>query len=122
VGTLVVDTDDFFMGKFILSKRGFDMALVGTIDLLRNRIVGNFGNVSMAVTAFDISVNAVIIKKFIDIIIPALAVSIDSSHRSVFMAHEAVIFISRFGGGSGQKKQAYDSHQNRWEDIGPSYC
>ena len=102
VGAVVVNADDFFVGKFILRKRGLDMALVGTTDLLRNRIVWDFGNVSMAVTAFDTSVNTMIIKKFIDIIIPALAVCIDSSHRSVFMAHEAVIFIGCFGPGAEQ--------------------
>ncbi len=55
------------------------MALIGAIDVLGDRIVRNFGNVGVTVTAFDTSVNAVIIKKFIDIIIPALAVFIDSA-------------------------------------------
>jgi len=97
------------------------MALIGAIDFFGNRIVRNSGNVSMTVTAFDTSVNAMVVKCFINIIIPSPAVFIDSSHLSMFVAQETFIFISRFGGGSGQKKHAYDSYQNRWEDIGPSY-
>jgi hypothetical protein len=56
----------------------------------------------MTVTAFDTAVDTMIIQKFINIIIPALAVFIDSSAVAVFMAHEAVIFISRPGRGAGQ--------------------
>ena len=73
------------------------MALVAAIDFLSNRIVGNLGNISMTVRAFDTSVNAMVVKDFINIIIPAFAVFIDSSHLSMFVAQKAVVFISRFG-------------------------
>jgi hypothetical protein len=102
VGTVVVNADDFFVGKFILSKRRFDMALIGAIDFFGNRIVWNSGNVSMTVTAFDTSVNAMVVKDFINIIIPAPAVFIDSSHLSMFMAQKAVVFVGCFGPGAEQ--------------------
>jgi hypothetical protein len=62
VGTVVVNVDNLFMGKFFLSKRRFDMALIGAIDFFDNRIVGNFGNVGMTITAFDTAVNAMVVK------------------------------------------------------------
>ena len=106
VGTLVVDTDDFFMGKFFLCKRRFDMALIGATDVLRNRIVRHLGNICMAVTTFDASMNAVIVEKFIDMIIPSLTVFIDPSHRSVLVAHQAVIFIGCLDPGANRKNDA----------------
>jgi hypothetical protein len=99
---VVVNVDDLFMGKFFLSKRRFDMALIAAIDFFRNRIVGNFGNVSMTVRACDASVNAVVVKDFINIIIPAPAVFIDSSHLAMFVAQEAFIFVGRFSPGAEQ--------------------
>ena len=102
VSTVVVNIDDLFMGKIFLRKRRFDMALIAAIDFLGNRIVGNFSNVSMTVRAFDTSVNAMVVKNFINIIIPSSAVFIDSSHLSMFVAQEAFIFISRFGRGAEQ--------------------
>jgi len=59
VDTFVIDAYNFFMRKFFLGKRRFYMALSRTIDALRHRIMRNFGNVSMAVTAFDAPVNTV---------------------------------------------------------------
>ena len=102
VNTLVVNADDFIMGKFFLSKRRFDVALSPAIDALGNRIVRDPVNVSVAVPAFDVSMNAVIIKDFIDIIIPALAVFIDSAQQTVFVADEAIKFIGGFGPEAGQ--------------------
>lgn len=85
------------MRKFFLRKRRFYMALIAAIDVLRNRIVRDSLNVGMTVAAFDTAVDTMIIQKFINIIIPALAVLIDSSAVAVFVAHEAIIFISRPG-------------------------
>ena len=47
----------------------------------------------MTVTAFNVAVNAVIVYCFIDIIIPSLAVFIDSAAKSVSVAHKIVVFI-----------------------------
>jgi hypothetical protein len=43
----------------------------------------------------------VVVKDFIDIIIPALAVFINSAQQTVFVADEAIKFISGFGPGAG---------------------
>jgi hypothetical protein len=102
VDTLVVNADDFIMGKFFLRKRRFDMALIAAIDALSDRIVGDSGNVSVTVPAFDTPVNAVIIKDLINIIIPALAIFTDSAQQAVFVAYEAIKFIGGLGPGAGQ--------------------
>ena len=69
------------------------MALVPTIDQLSYRVVGNPGNVSMTLPAIDESVDTFVIKGFINIIIPAFAVGIDSADESMPVAHKAIFFI-----------------------------
>ena len=78
------------------------MALVGTIDDLCYRIVRNPGDVGVTLPALDKSVNTFVIKGFINIIIPAFAVLIDSANESMSVAHEAVFFIRRLGMGTEQ--------------------
>ena len=75
------------------------MALICTIDFLNNRIMRNFGDIGMTVAAFDFPVNAVAVNYLIDIVVPALAISIDSATISVFVAHETVVFIRSVGQG-----------------------
>ena len=89
------------------------MAQIRAIDLLRDGIVGNFGNVGMTVTAFDGSVNASIINCFINIIIPPPAVFIDAADKAVFVAHQAVFFIGCFGLGTAQQKNAYPRREQQ---------
>ncbi len=72
------------------------MALIGAIDDLGDWIVRNFSNVVMTVTAFNFSVNALTVNRFINMVIPSFAIFIDSAAKSMFVAHEAVIFISTF--------------------------
>jgi len=100
VGTLVKEIDNFLMGKFFLGKRRFCVALIGAIDGFGDWIVRNFGNVGMTVTAFNFAVNALVVNCFINIIVPSLAVFIDSSDKPMFMAHETVVLIGRFGRGT----------------------
>ena len=73
------------------------MALVPTIDQLGDRIMGDPGNVGMALPAVDQSMNAFVVKLCIDVIIPAFAVFIDSADESMSVAHEAIFFIRRLG-------------------------
>jgi len=117
VGTFVIYIYDFFVGKFFLCKRRLYMALIRAIDFLNYRIVRNFGNISMTVTAFDFSVNAVAINYLIDIVIPALAVSIDSTAISVFVAHETVVFIRSVGQGRGEQKKPYYRRKQQYDDT-----
>ena len=76
------------------------MALIGAIDDFGDWLVRNFGNVGMAVTAFNIPMNAVVVNCFINIIVPSLAVFIDSADKAMFMAHETVVLIGCFGQGT----------------------
>jgi putative flippase GtrA len=77
----------------------------------------NFVNIGMTVTAFDFSVNAVAINYLIDIVIPALAVSIDSATISVFVAHETVVFIRSAGLGRGEQKEPYYRRKQQYADT-----
>ena len=83
------------------------MALIGAVDRLGHRFVGNLGDVGMAVAALNIAVNAVIVNAFIDIIIPALAVFVDSAGQTIFVAHEAVVFIGSVCLGAVKEGQEY---------------
>ena len=76
------------------------MALVRTVDQLGYRIVGNSGNVGVTLAAIDEPVNAFVIKLFVNVIIPAFAVLIDSADESMPVAHKAIFFISRLGLGT----------------------
>ena len=69
------------------------MALLGAIDDIGDRFVGNLGDVKVTVTAFNVAVNASIVNCFIDVIIPSLAVFIDPAAESMSVAHETVVFI-----------------------------
>ena len=93
MGTLVIEIDNFLMGKFFLGKRRFYVALIGAIDNFGDGVVRNFSNIGMTVTAFNIPMNAVVVNCFINIIVPFLAIFIDSADESMFVAHEAVILI-----------------------------
>ena len=97
MNALAVDGDNLFMGKFVLSKGRLYMALVAAIDQLCDRVVGNSGNVGVTLPAIDESVNAFVIKLFINVIIPAFAVGIDSADESMPVAHETIFFIRRPG-------------------------
>ena len=100
VDTLVVEGDNLFMGKFILSKGRLYMALVGAIDQLGDRIVGDSGNIGMTLPAVDQPVNAFVVKLCIDVVIPALSVFIDSADESMSMTHQAIFYIRSFSPGT----------------------
>jgi hypothetical protein len=117
MGTFVICIYDFFVGEFFLCKRRRYMALIRTIDFLNYRIMRNFGNISMTVTAFDFSVNAVAIDYLIDIVIPALAISIDSAAVSVFVAHETVVFIRSVGLGRREQKKPNYRRKQQYDDT-----
>ena len=76
------------------------MALIGAIDGFGDWIVRNFGYVGMTVTAFNFAVNALVVNCLINIIVPSLAVFIDSSDKPMLVAHETVVLIGRFGRGT----------------------
>jgi hypothetical protein len=99
---LIKNIDNFLMGKFFLGKRRFYMALFGAVDDLGDGVVRNFGNVAMTVNAFNLAVNAFIENGFINIIVPSLAIFIDSADTSMSVAHETVVFIGRFCRGTGK--------------------
>ena len=71
------------------------MALVGAIDQLGDRIVGDSGNIGMTLPAVDQPVNAFVVKLCIDVVIPALSVFIDSADESMPVAHETIFFVRR---------------------------
>ena len=73
------------------------MTLGGTIDFFSDRVVRKFGDIGVAVLAGDISVNALLIFNFIDMIIDSLAVFIDSTGKAVFVAHETGFFFICLG-------------------------
>ena len=77
------------------------MALIGAIDDFGDGIVGNFSYIAMAVPAFNFPVNTLTINGFINMVIPSLAVFIDSAAISMFVAHETVVFIGSVGLGPG---------------------
>jgi len=58
MGTAIVNPHDFFMGKLVLGKGRLNMALGCAVDFLGNRVVGDFGDVSVAVITIDGLVNA----------------------------------------------------------------
>ena len=74
------------------------MTLVGTIYLLADRVMREFGDVGVAVSTGDIVVNAFLIGSFVNLIIDSLAVFINSTGKAVFVAYETGLF---FIGGLG---------------------
>ena len=117
MGTFVICIDDFFVGEFFLCKRRLYMALIRTIDFLNYRIMRNFGNIGMTVTAFYFSVNAVAIDYLIDIVIPALAISIDSTAIAVFVAHKTVVFIRSVDQVRGEQKNQCYGRKQQYDDT-----
>jgi hypothetical protein len=92
---VIVNLNDLFMGKIFVGKRRLDMAYIGAVDLLGYRIMGQFVNIGMAVTAGNIMMNGFAVNMFIHIIIYSSSVFIDSSQKSIFMTHETVFFVRR---------------------------
>ena len=83
------------------------MAQGRTIDYLCYRIVGNPGDIGMALPALDESVDAFVVKEFINVIIPPFAVFIDSANEPMFVAHKAIFYIRRFGPGAERQTNEY---------------
>ena len=50
-------------------------------------------------------------------VIPSLAIFIDSAAISVFMAHETVVFICRDGLGTGKEREEYSGHSQPGDDM-----
>lgn len=73
--------------------------------------MGDFGDMGVAVLAIYVAMNAVAIVGFIHVVIPALAVFIDSPH-AMLVAQQAVFPIGGFCLGYIQKEdaQAGDSY------------
>ena len=82
--------------KFFLRKRRDHMALITTVDLFCYWIMGNLLNIGMTFLAGNGSVNSIFINSLIDVVIDPFAIFINSAKESILMAHEAIIFISRF--------------------------
>jgi hypothetical protein len=95
MGTVIVNLNDFFMGKVFVGKRRLDMADVGAVDLLCYRIMGQFVNIGVTVPAGDITMNGFAVNMFIHIIIYSSSVFIDSAQKAVSVTQEAVILIRR---------------------------
>ena len=58
MGAAIENPHDLFMGKLVLRKGRFDMALGSAIDFLGDWVVGDFGNVGVTVFTIDGLVNA----------------------------------------------------------------
>ena len=93
------------------------MALSGAIDHFGDRVVWDFSYIGMAVTAFNLAVNALIVNCFVNIVIPSFAVFIDSTAVSVFMAHETVVFICSACRKTEKGKKEYSCHSQPCDDM-----
>ena len=93
--TFTIDLNDFFMGKVFIGKRWLDMAYIGAIDLLGYRVMGQFVNIGMAVSAGNIIMDGLTVNMFIDIIIYSSSVFIDSSQKAVPVTQETVFLVCR---------------------------
>ena len=86
-----------------------------TVDFLGHRVVGNFGDVGVAVVAFDITVNAAAVMGFIHIVIPAFAVLIDAADITILVAHQAVFLIGSSCLRCRQQKSTQDDHRQTFK-------
>ena len=55
----IENIDDFLMGKILFRERRFDVAFIGAVDLFRNRVVGKFLDVRVALPASHVAVQTV---------------------------------------------------------------
>ena len=88
---VIINLNDFFMGKVFVGKRRLYMANIGAVDLLCHRVMGQLVNIGMAVSAGDIMMNGFAVNMFIHIIIYCSSVFIDSSQKAVSVTQETVI-------------------------------
>jgi len=95
MGTVIVNLNDLFMGKVFVGKRRLDMADIGAVDLFCYRVMGQFINIGMAVSAGDIIMNGFAVDMFIHIIIYSSSIFIDSAQKSVSVTQQAVILVRR---------------------------
>jgi hypothetical protein len=91
------DIDYFLMRKLFNGKGRFDMAFGAAVYGLFDRVMRKFGDISVALFAGDILVNAMLINIFIDIIVDLLAVFANSTEKAVFVAHETGFFFIGLG-------------------------
>jgi len=56
----------------------------------------DFFDIGMAFPALDISVNGMIIKVFRNIVIDSFAILINPPQELIFVAQDAIVFVSRF--------------------------
>ena len=96
VHAFVVNIDYFFMREVFFGKRGFYMTFICTAYFFCYGVVRELGNISVAISAGDVSVNSIGINVLINIIIPSFSLLINPSELTVLVAHEAVLLVGRF--------------------------
>ena len=93
------------------------MADIGAVDLLGYRGMGQLFNIGMTVPAGDIMMHGFAVDMFIDIIIMSFSVFVNPAEKTVFVAHETVLFVRRLcrrtvkpenGYGRNEQKTFYD--------------
>ena len=72
------------------------MAGISAIDFLCYRVMGDLLNIGVAVTAWYISMDAVVVHHLVNVIIMLYSVFVYSAQKPVFMAHHTVFRISGF--------------------------
>ena len=89
------------MGKVFIGKRWLDMAYIGAVDLLCDGVMGQFGNIRVAVSATNIMMDAFAVDMLTNIVIYSFPVFINSAHKAVFVAHETVFLVRRLSPKAG---------------------
>jgi len=101
MNAFIITVYNFFVGKVFLGKGRLDVTLIGAIHFLGHRIMWQFFNVGVAVSAGDVSVNTFCVHMSVNIIIYLFAIFVDPSDEPVFMAHETVFFVRGFSPKTG---------------------
>jgi len=71
------------------------MANIGAVDLLCYRVMGQFVNIGMAISAGNIMMDGFTVNMFINIIIYSSSVFIDSPQKAVPVTQETVFLVCR---------------------------
>jgi hypothetical protein len=69
------------------------VAFICAVDFFRYRIVGEFVNVVMAVSAGNISVCSICVNIFVNVITSFASLFVNASDLTILMAHKAVLFV-----------------------------
>jgi len=93
VHAFVVNFYYFLVRKFLIIERRLDMAFSAAVYFFSNRVVGEFGDICMAVPARDIFMSGVCINVFVDMVSPFSSKFIDPTDLRVFMSHKTIFFV-----------------------------